>query len=333
MEQIQKILCFGELLLHFAPDTEGNWLDNQSLKIYVGGAEYNVASALAQWGNQVKLLSALPQNYLGNQLSSKLNKAGIEVFSDESNGRLGTFYLPSDGDMQNAGVIYDRFPSVFTESQFNLVADDELFNEVKWLHISTITPALSESAFQKCLNLMKEAQKRNIRVSLDLNYRAALWVNRNPYDKISLLMPYVSLLMGNIWSIQQFLNIPIEYELNGNFDDENLLKQAKKSAKKVQEIYPNVTTVANTFRFTQGDEVNYYATLFKDNQLFISEKQYSEKVVERVGSGDSFMAALIHGSFKNNPIQQILEDASKVAFKKLFVKGDTINETINIEKL
>ena len=333
MEQTQKILCFGELLLHFAPDTDGNWLDNQLLKIYVGGAEYNVASALAQWGNPVKLLSALPQNYLGNQLTSKLNKEGIEVFMDKNNGRLGTFYLPSDGDMQNAGVVYDRFPSVFTESQFNSVTDDELFKEVKWLHISTITPALSENAFEKCLALMKAAQERNITVSLDLNYRAALWVNRNPYDKISLLMPYVNVLMGNIWSIQQFLNIPIEYELNGTFEDENLLKQAEKSALKIQEIYPNVTTIANTFRFTEGDEVNYYATLYTNQQLFVSEKQYSEKVEERVGSGDSFMAALIHGSLKNNPTQQILEDAAKVAFKKLFVKGDTINETINIEKL
>ena len=333
MEQTQKIVCFGELLLHFAPDTDGNWLDNQSLKIYVGGAEYNVASALAQWGNPVKLLSALPQNFLGNQLTSKLNKEGIEVFTDKNSGRLGTFYLPSDGDMQNAGVVYDRFPSVFTESQFNSVADDELFKEVKWLHISTITPALSENAFEKCLALMKAAQERNITVSLDLNYRAALWVNRNPYDKISLLMPYVNVLMGNIWSIQQFLNIPIEYELNGTFEDENLLKQAEKSALKIQEIYPNVTTIANTFRFTEGDEVNYYATLYTNQQLFVSEKQYSEKVEERVGSGDSFMAALIHGSLKNNPTQQILEDAAKVAFKKLFVKGDTINETINIEKL
>jgi 2-dehydro-3-deoxygluconokinase len=33
---------FRELLLHFAPDSEGNWLNEQSLKMYVGGAEYNV---------------------------------------------------------------------------------------------------------------------------------------------------------------------------------------------------------------------------------------------------------------------------------------------------
>jgi len=180
---------------------------------------------------------------------------------------------------------------------------------------------------------MKAASKKGIKVSLDLNYRATLWTNKNPFEVVSKLMPYVNVLMGNIWAIQQFLQIPIEYELNGTFDDANLLKQAELSAKKIQEIHPNVEIVANTFRFTQGEEVNYFATLFTKNQLFVSEHYYSEKVEERVGSGDSFMAALIHGILRNHPSLNVLENATKVAFKKLFVKGDTINQTICIENL
>lgn len=327
-----KILCFGELLLHFAPDFEGNWLNEQAMKIFVGGAEYNVASALTQWKNPVKLLSALPENFVGNQLEIQLQNKGIELLAEKSNGRIGTFYLSSDGDMQNASVVYDRFPSVFTQSDFSQFSFDEIFSEVKWLHISTITPALSENAYKKCLELMKEAAKRNITVSLDLNYRAALWKDRNPSELVRKMMPFVNVLMGNIWSIQQFLEIPIEYELNGNFDDENLLKQAEKSAFEIQKQFPNVEMIANTFRFTNGEKVNYYATLFTD-QLLISEQYQSDKIEERVGSGDSFMAALIHGKIKENPSQQILNDATKVAFKKLFVKGDTIDESINIEKL
>lgn len=329
----KKILCFGELLLHFAPDSHGNWLNDQSMKTFVGGAEYNVASALAQWKNPVKLLSALPENFIGNQLESQLQNKGIEVLAEKNTGRIGTFYLSSDGDMQNASVVYDRFPSVFTQSDFSQFTFDEIFSGVKWFHISTITPALSENACQKCVSLMEEASKRNIIVSLDLNYRAALWQGRIASDTIKTLMPFVNVLMGNIWSIQQFLEIPIEYELNGNFDDENLLKQAKKSASEIQKQFPNVAIIANTFRFTNGEKVNYYATLFENNELLISEKYDSEKVQERVGSGDSFMAALIHGKLKGNSSQKILEDATKVAFKKLFVKGDTIDESINIEKL
>jgi len=327
-----KILCFGELLLHFAPDSEGNWLNEQAMKIFLGGAEYNVASALAQWQNPVKLLSALPENFVGNHLGIQLQNKGIEVLAEKNNGRIGTFYLSSDGDMQNASVVYDRSPSVFTQSDFSEFSFDEIFSEVKWLHISTITPALSENAYQKCIDLMSEAAKRNITVSLDLNYRATLWQRRNPSELIKKLIPFVNVLMGNIWSIQQFLEIPIEYELNGNFDDENLLKQAEKSALEIQKQYPNVELIANTFRFTKGKKVNYYATLFT-NQLLVSEQYYSDKILERVGSGDSFMAALIHGKIKGNSSQQILEDATKVAFKKLFVKGDTIDKSINIEKL
>ncbi|MCD9855217.1 sugar kinase [Epilithonimonas sp. JDS] len=328
-----KILCFGELLLHFAPDSEGNWLNEQSLKIFVGGAEYNVASALAQWNNPVKFLSALPENFVGSQLESQLKNKGIEIIAEKNNGRIGTFYLSSDSDMQNAAVVYDRFPSVFTESDFSTFSFDEIFSKVRWLHISTITPALSENAYQKCLDLMKEAASKNITVSLDLNYRAALWQGKNPSKKIKNLMPFVNVLMGNIWSIQQFLNIPIEYELNGSFNDKNLLKQAEKSALEIQSIFPNVEMIANTFRFTSAEQINYYATLFADEKLLVSQKYHSDKIEERVGSGDSFMAALIHGTLKGHASQQILKDATKVAFKKLFVIGNTIDESINIEEL
>lgn len=333
MQDSFKILCFGELLLHFAPDSQGNWLNDQSVKTFVGGAEYNVASALAQWKNPVKLLSALPENFIGNQLENQLESKAIEVLAEKNKGRIGTFYLPSDGDMQNTSVVYDRFPSVFTDSDFSHFTFDEIFSEVNWLHISTITPALSENAYQKCMDLMQEASVRNITVSLDLNYRAALWQGKNPSEKIRRLMPFVTVLMGNIWSVQQFLEIPIQYELNGSFDDGNLLKQAERSASEIQKQFPNVEMIANTFRFTNGEKVDYYATLFTDQQLLISEKYHSEKIEERVGSGDSFMAALIYGKIKENPVRKILEDATKVAFKKLFVKGDTINESINIEKL
>lgn len=330
MTTSNKIVCFGELLLHFAPDISGKWLDQQQLTLYIGGAEYNVAKALSVWGNSSKLVTALPDNFVGNQLHSKLKNDGIEVLAEKINGRMGAFYLSSDEDMQHTQVVYDRFPSVFTETDFSSFNFDEIFNETTWLHISTITPALSENAFQYCISLMKEAKKRNIKVSLDLNYRAALWGNKNPYEKVVQLLPFVNVLMGNLWSIQQFLNIKIEYDFTGFHNDENLLKQAELSAKKIQELFPDVEVIANTFRFTKGEEVNYFTTLFTEGKLLISEEHYSEKVEERIGSGDTFMAALIHGFLKNNEIQKILNDATEVAFQKLFLKGDTINETITI---
>jgi 2-dehydro-3-deoxygluconokinase len=79
----------------------------------------------------------------------------------------------------------------------------------------------------------ERSQNKKYYSFLDLNYRALLWQNQNPH-KIKELMPFVNVLMGNIWSVEQFLNIPVEYEFNGNFDDENLLKQAEKTALEIR---------------------------------------------------------------------------------------------------
>lgn len=44
-----KVLCFGELLLRLSPDTESNWLQQNAMPVFVGGAELNVAQALSLW--------------------------------------------------------------------------------------------------------------------------------------------------------------------------------------------------------------------------------------------------------------------------------------------
>ncbi|RTZ49342.1 hypothetical protein EJ377_01370 [Chryseobacterium arthrosphaerae] len=108
------------------PDSEGNWLNEQSLKMYVGGAEYNVAAALSQWKNSVSCyqlcLKILWETSWNFSLKIK-NRSPCR----KTQGRIGTFYLSSDSDMQNASVVYDRFPSVFTQSDFEVFSDDEIF--------------------------------------------------------------------------------------------------------------------------------------------------------------------------------------------------------------
>ena len=42
-----KVLSYGEILLRICPDTGGGWLKDNTLPFYVGGAECNVATALA----------------------------------------------------------------------------------------------------------------------------------------------------------------------------------------------------------------------------------------------------------------------------------------------
>src|SRR5476649_2071792 len=92
--KLGKILCFGELLLRIIPDAEGAWLENNQLPFYVGGAELNVATALALWGLPSKYVTALPQNGLTSQIIESLQNKRIDtsdIFFGE--GRLGLYFL------------------------------------------------------------------------------------------------------------------------------------------------------------------------------------------------------------------------------------------------
>ena len=52
------------------------------------------------------------------------------------------------------------------------------------------------------------------------------------------------------------------------------------------------------------------------------------EVIDRVGSGDCFMAGLIYGLSKDNPLQQVVDFAAAAAVGKFSVKGDVTNQTV-----
>ncbi|HEY0272251.1 MAG TPA: PfkB family carbohydrate kinase, partial [Chitinophaga sp.] len=99
----KKILCFGELLLRICPDLGGNWLQLHQLPFFVGGAEANVAAALARWGLAPAYLSALPDNEMSAALLRYLQEQGIDTSSVIlRDGRLGLYFLPKGNDLQHA---------------------------------------------------------------------------------------------------------------------------------------------------------------------------------------------------------------------------------------
>ncbi|SDS53508.1 2-dehydro-3-deoxygluconokinase [Mucilaginibacter mallensis] len=68
-----KILSFGELLLRICPDKESDWLKNSTLPFHIGGAELNVATALAPCELPLKYYTVLPGNGMSFQSVIKLN--------------------------------------------------------------------------------------------------------------------------------------------------------------------------------------------------------------------------------------------------------------------
>ncbi|RYE21870.1 MAG: sugar kinase, partial [Sphingobacteriales bacterium] len=138
-----KILSFGELLLRICPDADGGWLNTNTLPFYVGGAELNVATALALWGLQSQYFTALPDNGMSGQLIDYLNKKNIDTTPVHYHGsRVGLYFLTKGKDLKNDALIYDRAHSAFAELQPDMVNWDKVLDGVSWFHFSAISPAV-----------------------------------------------------------------------------------------------------------------------------------------------------------------------------------------------
>src|SRR5947208_3520545 len=111
---MKKVLCFGELLLRLSPEPGGKWIHRHTMPVFIGGAELNVATALARWQVPVDYCTALPDHYLSHEILTSVNERGVETGNVLFSGsRIGTYYLRQGADLKGAGTIYDRAYSSF----------------------------------------------------------------------------------------------------------------------------------------------------------------------------------------------------------------------------
>ncbi len=326
-----KVLCFGELLLRLPPANGGEWLRDNTMPVFVGGAELNVATALATWNIPVKYCTALPDNVITKDITNYLEQKNIDTSPVIYGGeRIGLYYLKEGADMKSAENVFDRKYSSFSMLPTGVADWDQILDDVSWFHFSAIAPAVSESAAALCLEALEAASKKNITISIDLNYRSLLWkYGKEPQEILPQLVQYCNVVMGNIWAANSLLRIPLDEALVKERDHASLKKQASQTAVDIVKRFPRCQWVANTFRFddTSGS-IEYFATLDSAGSQAASPLFKTETVVDRVGSGDCFMAGLIYGILKQHSQEQIIGFAAAAAFGKLQEQGDATSNSV-----
>ena len=210
-----KVLCFGELLLRISP-AASNAADKQPMMLYVGGAEANVATALAGWDVPVKYCTVLPDNFMSRHMMHYLEYKGIYTSSILYAGnRIGLYYLERGADLKGS-MVYDREGSAFSELKPGMIDWDRVLADVSWLNFSAISPALNQNVANVCMEAVQAAAKKGITISVDLNYRSRLWkYGKNPIEIMPALVEYCDLVMGNIWSANTLLGT----QINPNIHD------------------------------------------------------------------------------------------------------------------
>ena len=321
-----KIFCFGEFLLRMSPVLNRQWLHDAVIPVYIGGAELNVATALSKWGVPVKYCSALPVNFLSSEIIEELETKNIDTKPIHFSGnRMGVYYLQQGADLKKVDVIYDRANSSFSELRTGTINWDEVLSDCSWFHFSAISPALSEETVALCLEALQAATAKGLTISIDLNYRSKLWqYGKLPEEMMPALLEYCHVVMGNIWAAESLLGIRSAIKTSTGKSTEELIAGAVESMTGLQKNYPKVKTIAYTFRL----EEQYFAAMLHNTEFYQSKEYLQTNIVDRVGSGDCFMAGLIYGIHSQMLPDEIINFSGAAAVGKMQEKGDATNQTL-----
>lgn len=326
----KKVLAFGELLLRISPAANEDAAGKHPMLLYMGGAELNVATALAGWNVPIKYCTVLPDNFMTRHVINYLEYKGIFSSSIVLAGkRVGVYYLERGADLKGS-VIYDRDHSSFSEVTTGTIDWDKVLHDVEWFDFSAISPALTQNVADVCLEAVEAASRKGITISCDLNYRSRLWkYGKQPIDIMPKLVEYCDVLMGNIWSANTLLGTAIDEHIHDKKSKQAYLDHAKATSEEIIQKFPKCKVVANTFRFdSPGNDVLYYTSLYMNGHQYNSPDLTCHGVIDRSGSGDCFMAGLIYGLYHEHEPQQLLEYATAAAFNKLQELGDATDQDV-----
>ncbi|WP_446040309.1 PfkB family carbohydrate kinase [Streptomyces sp. SID1121] len=163
-------------MVTFLPSRPGRLADVPSFDRAIGGAESNVACALAAAGHTVKWVSRVGADGFGDHLVAAVGAYGVDTSGVRRDPERPTgiyFRTATDRATDAHEVAYYRAGSAASAMSPATVPYRDLWTG-RVLHLSGITAALSAG----CLALMRELTRRRPGrplVSFDVNHRPGLW--------------------------------------------------------------------------------------------------------------------------------------------------------------
>lgn len=292
-----EVYTFGECMVVMYPPDPVTIDDAPLLKWDIGGAEANCAIALTRLGVSVQYQTRIGNDPFGRKMVEILAGEGVDTsqISIDATRPTGVFFrewLP-DGLRR---VFYYRAGSAAS----NMGPEDitpERLQGVKVMHLTGITPALSERAAAACTHAVALAKQAGVMITFDPNFRPRLWSAEAARATLTPLAAASDiLLMGHEDAAALF----------GEGDDEHYLASA---------VALGIKTVVLK-RAERG------ALAIHDGERFEAEVVKAERVIDPVGAGDGFDAGFIAARLRGKSIPEALHIGAVVGAGSVAHLGD-----------
>jgi len=333
-----KVVTFGEIMLRLATPDYLRFSQSNTLTATFGGGEANVAVSLANFGIQSEFITRLPKNDIGQACMMDLRKYGVGVSNIIWGGeRLGIYFLETGAVSRGSKVVYDRSHSSVSEIKSGMIDWNKVFEGVNWFHWTGITPAISQSAADVCLEAIKTANKLGITVSCDLNFRKNLWkYGKKASEVMPDLVAGCDVILGNEEDADMVFGIkPEGINVSGGHVEADAYQSV---CEQLMVRFPRAKKVIVTLRGSINANHNTWSGVLWDGKQLLKAPDYDiTHIVDRVGGGDSFMGGLIYGLITYaGDDQKALNFAVAASCLKHTIHGDynlvTVAEVENLMK-
>ena len=263
---MSDLYTLGEMMgLFLATDTD-DVATAAKFELSVAGAEVNVAVAVTRLGLRATLISRLGADQLGKNILAKLKSEGLSLDGIKTVDSYTPALIRNRGKENPIDVTYLRKSSAGSTISVADIKEEEIAS-ARWVHMTGISVAISESSAGAVAKAMDLARKNNIPISFDINLRRKLWSESQAAQALHSLIHDVEIVIGGV----------DEYAVVwGSSDPEENLRLAGAAG-------------AKTAIMTAGDQK--MRVLHNGERFDISPEVV--ETVDPVGSGDAFVGGTI----------------------------------------
>jgi len=299
------VVTFGETMLRLTPPHQLRIEQSSQLEMHVGGSESNVAVGIARLGMRAAWLSRLTDNVLGRHIEQTLRGQGVDtrhIIWTQAD-RVGLYFLEEGLPPRASLVTYDRANSAMSRIQ---PADlpEALFQPgiARLLHLTGITPALSETAAQTARQAITLAKNSNWLVSFDFNLRRLLWEPAQALAGCRDLAARADLIFISLADVCAFYNLSSHTPLEQIFAI-------------LRDQFPQASVI-----ITLGAQGA--AGSLPHNTLIYHQPVFPADTRGRIGRGDAFVAGFLYHYLGNNDLPAALTWGAATAAFKSSLWGD-----------
>jgi 2-dehydro-3-deoxygluconokinase len=311
------VTCFGEILLRLSPPERQMLVQAGSLEMVVGGAEANVASALASLGHAVRFAGVVADNPLGDRALAALRGSGVDVgHIARAPGRMGLYFLEAGSGPRPSAITYDRSGSAFAEAAPDAIDFAGALAGARLLHSGGITPALGPKGVALARAAHAAARAAGVPICFDGNYRAQLWAawDSDPAAILRELVADATILIGNHRDIALLLGRPFSGDGEG---------RRREAAEAAFEAFPNLQLIASTARhLVTSDHHRISARVDSREGSHQTEEIDVTGIVDRIGTGDAFAAGVLDGWLEGGDLAVMAQRGLALAALKHTIAGD-----------